>query len=78
MRSGNCAHERTAQDRTRQLLTVNNSPPVPPPLALTRSTAGGRELALDSRPPARFISLSDTPRLTKPKNTETQNYIAIG
>jgi hypothetical protein len=42
---------------------------------LNHSTAGRRELRLDSRLPARFISLSNTQRLTTTSNTETQKQL---
>ena len=50
---------------------MNNCPPYPP-LGHGYSTAGGRELELASRPPARFISLSNLQRTTKKKDTETK------
>ena len=50
---------------------VNNFSPPYPPLGPGYSTAGGRELELTSRPPARFISLSNLQRATKKKDTET-------
>ena len=47
------------------------SPPRPPHRGRGHATAGGRELRLDSRPPARFISQSYITRHTTPNNKNT-------
>ena len=53
---------------------VNKSLPPHPPPGLKTSTAGGRELRLAARPPARLISLSSTRRevLRSLPETETK------
>jgi len=57
---------------------VKNPPALPPKKSNGSSTAGGRELTLKTRPPARFISQAHIKKRTETKDKETKTTAPFG